>query len=128
MDTRLLSKSVVPHVESKTERAQTGGWGRGPGNNVSDTMRGVNSAQDRMAAHMDRNFAKYFKAKRKARIMARRNAAPTPKVCPPVSKPVVAAPPAPIPQAALPRLTAGSTDVALQSWQTHALNRLRGKR
>ena len=35
-----------------TEKAQTGGWGKGPGNNVSDTMRGVNNAHNKAIALM----------------------------------------------------------------------------
>jgi len=53
-----------------TEKAQTGGIPRGPGNNVSDTLRGVNGQAERMAAHMDHCFKDYFKARRKARRAA----------------------------------------------------------
>ena len=53
-----------------TEKAQTGGWGRGPGNNVSNTLRGVNQTAEDMATHMDRTFKGYFKARRKARRVA----------------------------------------------------------
>lgn len=48
-------KSAVPMSTSKTQRSECGGWGFGLGNNVSNTMRGVNAEADRLAAEMDAN-------------------------------------------------------------------------
>lgn len=48
-----MFKSCIPASTSKNVMAETGGWGSGLGNNVSNTMRGVNSEADRMAAVMD---------------------------------------------------------------------------
>lgn len=121
---KFLPKSVMPLVESKLERAQTGGWGRGPGNNVSAVMCGVNAAQGQMAAHMDEKFSQYFRDKKKAR-KANRHLAGKRKFDV-VNKPVNVQAPQPIEKQ--PHLSAGSCDVALSGWQTHALNRLRGKR
>jgi hypothetical protein len=46
-------KTTVPASMSKSVRSDCGGWGRGLGNNVSNTMRGVNAAPDAMAAEID---------------------------------------------------------------------------
>jgi hypothetical protein len=122
---KFLPKSCVPHVESKTERALTGGWGRGPGNNVSAVMCGVNAAQNQMATHMDEKFSDVFKARRAAR-KASKHCAGKRKVATPA---VYGPSPAPKSSSATGiRLASGSVDVALAGWQTHALNRLRGKR
>ena len=122
---KFLPKSCVPHVESKTERAMTGGWGRGPGNNVSAVMCGVNAAQHQMATHMDEKFGDVFKARRKARKASKHMAGLRKVATPAVYGPATAPKPVAAPQI---HLTSGSVDVALAGWQTHAINRLRGKR
>lgn len=117
-------RSTVPHVESKTERAETGGWGSGPGNNVSMVANGINAAQLKMATHMDENFGHVLKAKRRQRRANRHKAGhKTPTLVQhgprPADKPT---------QSVGVRLEAGVCDVALKGWQIHSLNRLKTRR
>ena len=64
-------RSVVPHVERKTEQVEPGGHARGPGANVSDTLRGYNNAQDKMFQAIGGRVNAHFKAKRQAKRAAR---------------------------------------------------------
>ncbi len=50
-------RSTTPESTSKLVKVETGGWGSGLGNNVSNTMRGVNAEPDRMAAELDKTAA-----------------------------------------------------------------------
>lgn len=117
-------RSTVPHVEQKTEKAMTGGWGSGPGNNVSATSCGVNAAQFQMATHMDTKFGDEFKARRAARkankAMAGKRKVDVPNILGPW--------PAPKDRDGFVRIPPGTMDVALRPWQEHALSRLKTKR
>src|SRR5579864_6199795 len=60
-------RTTVPSFTGKTEQGETGGWGRGTGANVSDTMRGFNNAHDEVLAVVGGRINAHFKAKRKAK-------------------------------------------------------------
>lgn len=114
-------RSEVPHVESKTEAVQVGGWGRGPGNNVSNVMNGVNAIQADMAVHMDRTFGEVFKARRKERQRNGRKRVET----------LVFQGPTPASKLVAEvdtMLRKTGLHVALSPWQEHALSRLKTKR
>ena len=49
------ARTNVPYTAPKTERVEAGGHARGPGNNVSDVMRGVNNAHDKALGMLGRN-------------------------------------------------------------------------
>lgn len=127
-------RTTIPASTSKTEEAQTGGWGHGLGNNVNNTMNGFNAAHDKAANAMDRKHAKFFQARRKQRkkdkAMRRLHG---PKACqrPTIVKPgptiINNAPRLNIITSGPGHLSAGTCDVALQDWQKHGINRARGK-
>jgi hypothetical protein len=125
-----LMKSCIPMSESKTQRSDCGGWGRGLGNNVSNTMRGVNAeaeaAVDRLDTDSRERAQRYADMRKSGAIRKNRKRRATFRIDDarvdgtgvikaPENHPVV-------------KLENGSCDVGLRNWQTHALNRLRGKR
>jgi hypothetical protein len=118
-------RSTVPHVEQKTEKAMTGGWGQGTGANVSNTMRGVNTAHDTAMTAIG-TLAKAHtpgRMKERQRTAERRKAAnmlAPQKAVGPMQTPKVRAP--------MPHIEPGTLNVALASWQEHALSRLKTKR
>jgi len=120
------TRSVVPHVEQKTERVEAGGHARGPGANVSDTLRGVNNAHDKALGELGRRAMARNPGHMKER--ERRKLERAQYTAPSTSVQVNTALMAPLITADLPALHTGSCDVSLRGWQQHGLNRLRGKR
>lgn len=60
-------RSVTPHVEQKTERAEVVPSVQGPGNNVSDLQRGYNNAIDKAMGELGRRAMARFPKRMKER-------------------------------------------------------------
>lgn len=60
-------RSVVPHVEQKTERAEACPAVQGPGNNVSALQCGVNTAPDKALGEIGRRALARFPKRMKER-------------------------------------------------------------